>query len=158
MSDYLLHNTYTCPFCFQGEIKNLLLMEAFSCNFCQHIFSVDLGKQVLQIEDSEIPIRWHWNGQSWQRIKGKDGLDWSFSTIVLLSILFVSLPTMIVGSGAYLFPPLEGSKLSWFPWFWTILAFISHLICLIWLIIEYLQFPLGLYLRGKAQRWLGMNF
>jgi len=43
--------------------------------------------------------------------------------------------------------------LSWVPLFWSILTFICHAICLLWLIIEYYQFPVNMYLRALARRW-----
>jgi hypothetical protein len=58
-----------------------------------------------------------------------------------------------VATGAYLFPPVEGSPLSWVPRFWSILTLICHAICLLWLMIEYYQFPVNMYLRALARRW-----
>jgi hypothetical protein len=126
-------------------------MDAFACNFCRHIFTVNLEQQILKIEGSQMPILWYWNGQNWRRLADKEReIGWGYW---VAAIAFVSFPTILVGISAYLFPPLEDSTLSWFPLFWTILAFISHLVCLIWLILEYYQFPFGLYLRGRARRW-----
>jgi hypothetical protein len=148
-------NSYPCPFCLQGEIKNLILTEALACDFCQHIFTVNLEERLLKIEDSQTPILWSWNGRSWHRIREREGeIGWGYW---VGAIAFIFLPTTLVGTAAYLFPPLEGSNLSWFPLLWTALAFISHLACLFWLILEYYQFPLGLYLWGKAQSWLGLD-
>ncbi len=136
------YSAYYCPLCRHGEIANLPLMEAFACNFCHHIFTANLDKQAITIVDSQLPLTWYWTGNRWQNIRSSQKLQWGYR---LLAIAFVSLPTLIVGYGAYLFPTLPDSPLSWFPWFWVGLTFLAHFSCLLWLILEYYQFPLSLY-------------
>ncbi|ACK69624.1 conserved hypothetical protein [Gloeothece citriformis PCC 7424] len=145
-------NVYRCPVCRHGEISNLSLMDAFACNFCNHIFSADLEQQVIQMADSQLALKWRWNGRSWQGVRG-DGVEltWGYW---LAGIVFVLLPTAIVSLSAYLFPPLPGSRLSWLPVIWVLLTFLSHLCCLIWLIIEYYQFPVFRYFRVLTGRFL----
>jgi len=43
------HDTYSCPVCRHGKIAALPLMEAYACNFCQHIFTANLEQQVLKM-------------------------------------------------------------------------------------------------------------
>ncbi|ELR97537.1 hypothetical protein [Gloeocapsa sp. PCC 73106] len=140
------NHDYHCPLCRRGRITNLSMMEAFSCNFCEHLFTADLDRQLLTAVDTQLPLTWQWNRTNWTRINPEGvKIGWSY---LILGILWVILPTAIVGFASYLFPPLPGSGLSWFPLFWTIVTFLSHFICLIWLLLEYYQFPVRLYLQA----------
>lgn len=141
---------YTCPVCRHGKISALPLMEAFACNFCQHIFSANLEQQLLKMADSQIPLSWRWNGQRWKGLQHEGvELGWGYW---VAAIAFLVIPTTLVGLAAYLFPPLTNSPFSWFPIFWTVFTFLSHLSCLGWLVVEYYQFPLSIYLRAIGQR------
>ncbi len=145
--------TYTCPVCRHGELSAIALMDAFGCDFCRHIFTANLEKQVLKMADSSLPLSWHWNGRAWKGAhRAGDELGWG---IWIAAIAFVIFPPAIVGMGAYLFPPLPGSPLSWFPRFWTGFAFLSHLSIIIWLTIEYYQFPVFTFFRVWRQQLLG---
>ncbi len=143
------YNAYTCPVCRHGKISALALMEAFACNFCRHIFTANLEQQVITMADGQFPLTWYWTGHNWQGMATKNSLGWGYG---LGAIAFVVLPTAIMGLGAYLFPPLPGSSLSWFPLAWTGLTFISHLACVLWLLLEYYQLPVFLYLEALRQR------
>lgn len=144
------YGTYTCPVCRHGEITAIPLMEAFACNFCRHIFTANLEQQTLKMADSQLPLTWRWNGKTWTGGHREDNqLSWGYW---IAGIAFVFLPTSIVGLVAYLFAPLPGSKLAWLPFFWTIFTFFAHLTCLGWLVLEYYQFPLSLYLRAIGDR------
>ncbi len=145
------HDNYSCPVCRHGKIATLPLMEAYACNFCQHIFTANLEQQVLKMADSQLPLTWYWNGKYWQGLP-REGMEMA-GFYLIIGLGFVIFPTAIVATGAYLFPPVEGSPLSWVPLFWSILTFICHAICLLWLIIEYYQFPVNMYLRALARRW-----
>jgi hypothetical protein len=129
-------------------------MEAYACNFCQHIFSANLEKQVLKMADSQVALSWIWNGRSWKGVTS-EGVDmgWRYA---IAAVLFVVLPTSIISTAAYLFPPMPGSTLSWLPLFWSFLTFFCHLSFLIWLTIEYYQFPVNLYLRSLRRRLFGL--
>lgn len=145
------YSAYYCPVCRHGEITTLPLMEAFSCNFCHHIFTANLDKQAITIVDSQLPLTWYWTGTRWRNIRSVTTFQWGYR---LLALGFIILPTLIIGTGAYLFPRLPDSPLSWFPWFWTGLTFICHLSCLLWLVLEYYQFPLALYLEALRNNML----
>lgn len=138
------NQAYRCPVCRHGEISNITLMDAFACNFCHHIFTANLEQQTLKMADSQLGLTWYWDGRKWRNVqqKGQEitGNYW------WAGLIFILLPTILVGSAVYLFPPLPGSRLAWFPWFWVILTFTAHSLCLLWLVIEYYQFPLGRYI------------
>ena len=144
---------YSCPVCRRGEISAMPLMEAFACDFCRHIFTANLEKQVLKMADSSLPLSWYWNGRSWQGAhRAGAQLGWG---IWVAALAFVLFPPMLVGIGAYIFPPLPGSRLSWLPAFWTGLTFFSHLACVGWLVVESYQFPVFAFLRVWRRRLLG---
>jgi hypothetical protein len=144
------YGVYTCPVCRHGKVAAMPLMEAFACNFCRHIFTANLEQQILKMADSQLPLSWRWNGSRWQGTQGQGTeLGWGSG---IAAAAFVLLPTFLVGSGAYLFPPLPGSRLAWLPLFWVFLTFIAHLGFILWLVLEYYQFPLLLYLTSLRQR------
>lgn len=121
-----LGSVYYCPVCRHGELSAMPLMEAMGCNFCRHIFTVNLERQLLKMADSHIALTWHWDGRSWKGLQ-KEGFepDWFYW---LAGVAFVLIPPLIVGFGAYLFPPLADDPLYWVPFVWTPLTFFCHLI------------------------------
>ena len=141
---------YTCPVCRHGKVSEMLMMETFSCNFCQHIFTTNFEKQLLKMADSQLPLTWYWNGKTWKGIH-REGVEISWSYMIV-ALGFILLPTSIVGSGMYLFPSSPDSWLYWLPVAWTGLTFFAHLFCVIWLIIEYYQFPIFLYVRALKRK------
>lgn len=145
-----LKGEYFCPVCRHGKVSEMPLMEAFSCSFCQHIFTTNFDKQLLKMADSQLPLTWYWNGKTWKGIHREGSeIDWSY---LILAIGFVLLPTSIVGSMMYLFPVANDSLLYWLPSIWTVLTFCAHLFCIVWLIIEYYQFPIFLYIRALKRK------
>jgi len=155
-----VQNTYPCPVCRCGKISTLPLMDAMGCRFCQHIFTVDWERQVLKLADSQPALTWFWQGKRWKGIySAGTRVGWGYLAI---AIAFVILPTILVGTAAYIFPPIPGAALSWFPILWTVLAFLSHLAGVLWIAIEYYQLPISLYLRAIGQaiarrRWNGLR-
>lgn len=147
---------YPCPVCRHGEITAMPLMDAFACNFCQHIFTTNFDKQVLKMVDSQLPLSWYWNGKNWKGIQ-REGAEFGWGYVVAGTI-FVFFPTSIIALGAYLFPPLPNSPLSWLPLAWIVLTFLSHLFCLVWLVIEYYQFPIFLYVRAIKRRFFANDY
>jgi hypothetical protein len=125
-------------------------MEAMSCNFCHHIFSTNIPQQSIALADSQIALTWHWSGKTWKGLhRAGLGLGWDYLAI---GVAFVGLPPLLVGYAAYLFPPMPGTPLAWFPIVWTVLAFFSHLTCVVWLLVEYYQLPVALYFQALEQR------
>jgi hypothetical protein len=143
---------YPCPVCRLGKIEALPLMEALACDFCHHIFTANLERQRLQMADRQPPLTWRWNGRTWvgAHLEGVE-LGWGY---LLGAVALVFLPPTLVGLAAYTVPPDPGSTLSWLPVFWTLLTFLSHLGIVGWLVIEFYQFPVGMYLRVMRQRLL----
>lgn len=140
-----LKGKYPCPVCRHGKVAEMPLMETFACGFCQHIFTTNFDKQLLKMVDSQLPLTWYWNGKGWKGIH-REGMELGW-VYLLFACCFIFIPTVIVGTVTYLFPPATGSLLSWLPGTWIILTFCAHLLCIIWLLIEYYQFPIFLYFK-----------
>lgn len=148
---------YPCPVCRHGKVAEMPLMETFACNFCQHIFTTNFDKQLMKMADSQLPLTWYWNGKVWKGIH-REGAEVGW-TYIIFAIAFVIMPTAVISMGVYLFPPMSGSFLSWLPLVWAVLTFAAHLSCVIWLIIEYYQFPIFLYIRAlKRKLKSGANY
>ncbi|MEG3858976.1 hypothetical protein [Microcoleus sp. herbarium12] len=143
-------DTYPCPVCRTGEISTMPMMEALACNFCQHIFIASVERQSLKMADRQPPVTWHWNGKKWigAHLEGLQ-LGWPYFAA---AIGLIFLPTSLLGLSAYYFAPVPGSRLSWFPAAWTGLAFLSHLGIVLWLVVEFYQFPTIAYFRAWGRR------
>ncbi len=142
--------TYPCPVCRCGHLSNMALMDAFSCDVCRHIFTLHPERQLLKMVDREPPITWRWKGHNWKGEHiGNLELSWIYGLAALAIIIF---PPTLIGLSAFLFPPISGGFWSLFPIIWTIVAFLSHLLLVLWLIVEAYQFPVFLYLRNRWQQ------
>lgn len=144
---------YPCPICRLGEISQLALMDAMACNLCNHIFSANIEKQQLKMADRQPPLVWRWNGSKWTKAH-LEGVELGLG-YWLAGIAFVVLPPTLLGSTVYTFPPVPGTPLSWVPFVWTGLAFLSHLAIVIWLVIEFYELPIWTYLRRRRQNLFG---
>ncbi|PNW57930.1 UNVERIFIED_CONTAM: hypothetical protein BEN50_06880 [Euhalothece sp. KZN 001] len=145
------NESYPCPICRSGKVESLPLMEdTFSCQFCQHLFTANFSQQLLKVVDSEIPLSWYWNGKKWSSPQRKGiQLGWGY---VVAAVFFILLPPLLVGTGAFLFPPVPGTPLAWLPLAWTILTLLTHFGIFLWLVAEYYQFPVVMYLRAVMRR------
>jgi hypothetical protein len=143
---------YPCPVCRVGKISHMPLMEAMACDFCQQIFTINVEQQQIKMPSRQPPLIWYWNGLNWTeaQIEGVE-FGWGY---VIAAVAFVLLPTVLIGIVAYNFPPHPETPLSWIPYFWTILTFLSHLAIIIWLFIEVYQIPIRAYWRAVQQRLL----
>ncbi|HBE21843.1 MAG TPA: hypothetical protein DEG17_15895 [Cyanobacteria bacterium UBA11149] len=143
---------YPCPICRISQIQAMPLMDAMACNSCRHIFIADLDKQILKMTDRHPPLTWRWNGKKW--LGGHlEGLEWGWM-LWILSIAFVILPTTLICLSTYTFPPDPHSRFYWFPIAWIGLTFLSHLGIILWLVMEFYQFPMRMYLRMRLpERW-----
>jgi hypothetical protein len=139
---------YNCPVCRRGQISAIALMEAFGCDVCHHIFTVNLQRQSVRIADTSPALTWRWDGRKWKP-SHRDGVELSRS-VWLAAIALVCLPTAIVGAAAYIFPPLPDSPWQWFPAVWVGMAFLSHLGWVTWLILEYYEVPGLMALRRES--------
>lgn len=144
--------SYRCPVCRCGQIRAMVMMDAFGCSLCRHIFTANVEQQILRLADSPVPLAWQWNGQRWRGLS-RDRLSWNWALRGAIAV-FVVLPTALVGGGAYYFPPLPGSRLAWLPPVWAILTLLAHLTCVGWLLLEYYQFPLALFWQAWRDRLL----
>ncbi|HEY9645238.1 MAG TPA: DUF2396 family protein, partial [Chroococcidiopsis sp.] len=97
--------SYLCPICRHGQISSLVLMDAFACNFCRHIFTANLAEQTVQVVDSSQPMSWRWNGRTWRFAHQPDDLNLTVM-IWLIGAVLVMLPSALVWLSAYTFPPL----------------------------------------------------
>ena len=146
-----LNDTYLCPMCRHGELSALALMEAYSCNFCRHIFTANLREQTLQVADSSQRLAWRWDGRQWR--SARQG-PWD-TTILLfgVGITLTVLPTALVLLSGYMFPPLPGSRGAWLPLAWAGLTFCFHLGLVAWLVAEHCQFPLYVTSKVRLQQY-----
>ena len=143
-----MEEVYTCPVCYHGQISAMTLMDAFSCNFCNHIFTADLVKQSLKIADASSPLSWKWNGKKWKADHPQ--VEWSW-VIQLLAVGFILLPTTLIGLSVDFFPPTPVTPLCWLPIFWIGLTFLSHLAIIVNILIDYYQFPVKLYFKALGR-------
>lgn len=152
LSDSLTeHGTYLCPVCRHGQISALTLMDAFACDFCRHIFTLNLQQQTVQVVDSAQPMTWRWNGRRWQpAYRDEPGLT---AVVWFVAIVLVTLPAAIVWLSSYLFPPLPGSPWSWLPSVWLGLTLGLHLLMVGWLAAEHYQIPLYVASRVRLRSW-----
>lgn len=146
---------YPCPLCRVGNISNMTLMEAMSCDFCKQIFTVDLEKQELVMPSRQPPLRWYWDGMNWKqpRLEGVE-LGWGY---ILGAFGFIAVPTTLMGIVAYCLPPQPHQPFTWVPYIWAILTFLSHSSIIIWLFVEIYQIPVASYIRAMQQRLLHPN-
>lgn len=143
---------YLCPACRHGHIEQLVLMDAFACNFCRHIFTANLAEQTVQIADSAQPMSWTWTGRRWQSAHQlQDGISpilWMMGAVLIL------VPSLLIWLSSYIFPPLPNSQWAWFPLLWGLVTLAFHLTLVGWLLAEYYQLPI--YISGKIKlRQLG---
>ena len=85
-----LRSDYPCPLHRRrkGRLRPIILTEAFGCDCCQKIFSLEQNRQVLQELSSHYPYKraWRWNGSRWIEIHPERNLRY---LPVLLGILLV---------------------------------------------------------------------
>jgi hypothetical protein len=146
------HGDYPCPVCRVGKISHMPMMEAMSCDFCHQIFTVNIEQQQLKMPSRQPPLVWRWNGFNWAEAQ-LEGVEFGWG-YVLGALAFVILPTSLIGIVAYYLPPSPQVPLSWVPYLWTALTFISHFTIILWLFIEVYQIPIRAYLRAIRERLL----
>jgi hypothetical protein len=142
---------YPCPVCRHGDLEGLFLVDAFSCGFCRHIFTVDSTYQHLCLEDTAQLLQWRWTGDRWVSSRSVLTED---SRLLLwgLSLALVLLPTALVWLSNYILPPLPSQDGTSFPLLWTGLTFFSHASIVGYFCLEYYQIPVYLILKLYVQR------
>lgn len=146
-------DSYHCPLCRHGRLSNLMLMDAFACNICNHIFAANLEQQSIQLTDSPQQLKWVWVNQRWQPV-AHTAADPELEVWLLASALVV-LPPVLLFLSYWFFPPLPHDGWFWFPWLWTALTLISHAALVLWLLLEHYQVPAYVSLKVSLQRWQG---
>lgn len=134
------NDPYPCPICRNGQIEAMVLTEAFACNFCRHILSVNLAKQQVQVLDSTQSIRWRWDGHQW-RIARDNKAGGISGLVILTAVILITLPASLVGAAGFIFPPAPPAPQISFPMIWALLTLIAHLGLVLWLVAEYYQIP-----------------
>ncbi|MGB3495452.1 MAG: hypothetical protein WBA57_22170 [Elainellaceae cyanobacterium] len=146
------NGSYTCPVCRHGNITQLTLMDAFACDFCRHIFEANFEQQTVHVVDSYQPIVWRWNGDRW---RSRRVLDESLTLFLwIISIALVILPVSMIGISLYIFPPMVGTRLDWFPLTWTACTFFLHLLLVSWLLAEHYQPALYVMVKLRLNRFM----
>jgi hypothetical protein len=132
-------------------MQPMVLMDAFACDFCRHIFSVNLEAQILRLEDNVQPMIWHWNGLRWR----STGANVDLSILVWISsVVLVMIPAGLIWLCAYIFPPLDGLRWNSFSIVWGEFVCAIHSCFALWLLAEHYQLPT--YVTGKI--WLERFF
>jgi len=129
---------YQCPVCRSGQLRGMALMDAFSCDFCRHIFEANLEQQTVHLADGTQRMGWRWQGRRWQTLHRGNGVT---PVLWMASGVLVGLPTGLVALGAYIFPPLEDSPGSSLPFIWCIATLSAHSLMVLWLWAEHYQMP-----------------
>ena len=143
---------HPCPICNHGQLQAMAMMdEAWACDFCRHLFTLDLSAQILRVEDSIQPLQWRWMGRSWQPVRHSSD-DLTPAIWIVAAGLAIG-PVGIIGLSQYLFPPLPGARSVGFSQGWFISAAIGHLILAAWLLLEHYQLPLYVSLKLRWQDW-----
>ncbi|MGD1851627.1 MAG: hypothetical protein ACFCBU_13870 [Cyanophyceae cyanobacterium] len=146
---------YPCPVCRHGTVATMPLMDAFSCDFCRHIFSADFEEQVLRVEDSAQPLRWQWrSNKTWRpaRYTKAAATPTFWTTAVAIAVI----PPALVGTSQYLFPPLSGTKsaIPVPPHLWLGLTVLIHGAIASWLLLEHHQWSAYVSLKVQGQDWV----
>ncbi|NER80441.1 MAG: hypothetical protein F6K42_12865 [Leptolyngbya sp. SIO1D8] len=132
--------SYPCPVCRHGDIQALVLTDAFSCDFCRHILSVDLKRQQVQVVDGPQAISWVWDGQRWRLANGTRDQDVN-GLVIIAALFLIVFPASLVWLAGFIFPPLTPSSKIAFSTIWALLTFLAHLGLVLWLVGEYYQIP-----------------
>lgn len=147
-------DVYPCPICRHGQISALTLMEALACDFCRHIFTADLKRQSIRVEDISQPSVWRWNGRAWKMLRPQEG-ELVFALWLSAGVAIAILSATLLWLAAYIFPPLEGSSGSWVPKIWPFVALLTHLsLFVLWPLAERYQLPLYIVLKVRIQALL----
>jgi hypothetical protein len=128
------------------------LMEAMTCNACQHIFTINLKRKRLLMVDRVPPLIWHWNGKTWTGAPVEGiRLGWGYWLSALALTLF---PPALIGFSAYFLLPTSSASPPWFAIGWTGLTFLAHIALIGRSVIGFYRFPVEIYLSVVLKRFL----
>lgn len=141
--------SYPCPVCRHGQLDRLVLMDAFSCSFCHHIFSANLTQQSICLADSNPAIGWRWTRQRWRPLHHPD-IDFPLGIWILCGG-FTLLPPTIIWVMHHIFPPLADGSGSQVPLLWIGIVCLTHGLIALWILAEFYQLPLYLSWKLRLQ-------
>mgnify|MGYP000438889166 CR=1 FL=1 len=141
--------SYPCPVCRHGQLNNLVLMDAFACSFCRHIFTANLLQQSICLADGRQAIAWRWAKQRWQPLHHPE-IDFPLGVWLLCSGLAIIPPTLI-WIFHHMFPPLSSSSGDQFHLLWLGVVFSAHALIALLILAEFYQFPLYLSWKFRLQ-------
>jgi hypothetical protein len=150
-----MNGSYICPVCRHGNLAAIVLMDAYSCHFCRHIFTVNLPEQTVRVEDSSQPTTWRWTGTQWQAMNQAD-VDLTIAVWFTGAVISI-LPSTLIWLSSHTFPPLAGSGWSWFPPVWIALSFSIHFLMVAWLLVEHYQLPAYVALKVRLGNLFGIR-
>ncbi|WP_197985004.1 hypothetical protein [Leptolyngbya sp. Cla-17] len=150
-----MNGSYICPVCRHEDLEAIVLMDAYSCHFCRHIFTANLSEQTVRVEDSSQPATWRWIGTKWQAMNKAD-VDLTI-TVWFVGAVISILPPTLVWLSSHTFPPLEGSGWYWFPAVWIALSFSIHFLMVAWLLVEHYQLPAYVSLKVRLGNLFGIR-
>jgi len=146
-------DSYPCPVCRNGALQGMVMMDAWSCSFCRHIFSANLAEQVLRLEDTVPKTAWRWQGDRWASLHSTRG---DLSILVwFTSVFLLVIPSGLIWLGAYVFPPMGGLTWNSFSIVWGEITFSVHFLIAAWLLVEHYQLPSYVAARIAIDRWWG---
>ncbi|MBD2326313.1 hypothetical protein [Alkalinema sp. FACHB-956] len=146
----VLEDHYTCPVCRHGQLRSMVMMDAFSCEFCRQLFTANLEQQIIRLEGGLQPMGWRWLGHRWQPLHQRNS---DITVLVwLASFVFLLIPAELIWLCAYIFPPLEGLTWRSFPMLWGDVTFGLHCLIAAWLLVEHYQLPAYVACKTGLQR------
>jgi len=94
-----LDECYPCPRCKRGQIKAIILTEAFGCDRCNQIFGLAEENHLLEQLSTSYPYKkaWQWTGNHWR--DDSRGLDSNYLPaalfVVLLPLVLLWVPASL---------------------------------------------------------------
>jgi hypothetical protein len=86
-----LHQSYPCPCC-RGQINPIILTEAFGCDRCQKIFTLQDNGYIIEQVSNPHPQRnsWQWDGKRWSSGDSASNIlsGWTLMAAVTVTIVF----------------------------------------------------------------------
>jgi hypothetical protein len=125
------------------------MTEAFSCNFCRHIFTANIEENTVRVEDSSQPLNWRWNGRSWQAVH-RDDLDLTLVLWIIGIVLFFCPAFLAYTICQSIHPPLATLT----SLIWTTLTLLSHTTLVLWLLAEHYHFAPYVSAKAQFRTWL----
>lgn len=164
-------DSYPCPICRHGQVAQMPLMEALSCDFCRHIFTLnprtphsprlnfvlDRPDVLLRVEDSVQPLTWRWSGRDWRPLRAGGSAELSPALWFLGGLLAIA-PASLIALGRYMFPPLPDSPGANLGWGWLGLTLVAHWGLVAWVLLEHYQLAWYVSLKLRWQDWRDRAF